>query len=285
MDEPRRPAAFTPVPSPVEGCDDLLVPPPYQASCPDDGELAAFVERTLTSELRGAIEAHLDGCTTCREAIAHVAATSDAEPRRLGRYRLDRVLGSGGMGVVWQAWDPALERGLAIKLLRPEVTDDNGRARLVREARALARRFLPGRAQLAIDLGSTIQLFDTEAHTQLGAISLPDLSVIAWDYVPATGELVLAGKAEVVVWSPETGSVLKWEPPNRLGPSVLGIDAAGTQLAIGYEDGSVMWADLAELRAHATPREARLQPPGVSLPCKVVAQRPFDRLVLPPAAP
>jgi tetratricopeptide (TPR) repeat protein len=43
------------------------------------------------------------------------------------------------MGVVWQAWDPALERGLAIKLLRAEITDDHGRARFQREARALAK--------------------------------------------------------------------------------------------------------------------------------------------------
>jgi tetratricopeptide (TPR) repeat protein len=107
--------------------------------CPEDGELAAFVERTLPSEHRDRVERHLDDCATCRETIGHVSATGDVAPRTLGRYRLDRVIGSGGMGVVWQAWDPALERGLAIKLLRPEVTDANGRARMVREARALAR--------------------------------------------------------------------------------------------------------------------------------------------------
>jgi eukaryotic-like serine/threonine-protein kinase len=107
--------------------------------CPDDAVLGAFVDRTLVGDERESVEAHLDGCAACRETIGHVAATAEGEPRRIGRYRLDREIGRGGMGVVWQAWDPALERGLAIKVLRPELTDGHGRQRLVREARALAK--------------------------------------------------------------------------------------------------------------------------------------------------
>ena len=113
-----------------------------ESACPDEADLAAFLERTVTGHARealaahDAIAAHLDTCAACRETIAHVAAT---EARELGRYRLGRVIGSGGMGVVWEAWDPALERGLAIKVLRPDASDDAGSARLVREARALAK--------------------------------------------------------------------------------------------------------------------------------------------------
>jgi tetratricopeptide (TPR) repeat protein/predicted Ser/Thr protein kinase len=56
----------------------------------------------------------------------------------LGRYTLERVLGQGGMGVVWAAHDPDLDRRVAVKLLRSEGGAE-GRARLLREARAMAR--------------------------------------------------------------------------------------------------------------------------------------------------
>jgi hypothetical protein len=56
----------------------------------------------------------------------------------LGRYRLERELGAGGMGVVHAAFDPDLERRVALKVLRT-VDSDEARQRLLREARALAR--------------------------------------------------------------------------------------------------------------------------------------------------
>ncbi len=55
---------------------------------------------------------------------------------RLGRYRLVERVGSGGMGVVWRAWDPDLERPAAVKVLRME--DPELAARLLREARVAA---------------------------------------------------------------------------------------------------------------------------------------------------
>ncbi|HEX5062780.1 MAG TPA: serine/threonine-protein kinase [Kofleriaceae bacterium] len=55
----------------------------------------------------------------------------------LGRYRLERELGAGGMGVVHAAFDPDLERRVALKVLRSE--GGEARQRLLREARALAR--------------------------------------------------------------------------------------------------------------------------------------------------
>ncbi|HET6582495.1 MAG TPA: serine/threonine-protein kinase, partial [Nannocystaceae bacterium] len=65
-------------------------------------------------------------------------------PRKIGRYAVLEVVGRGGMGVVCTAYDPKLDRRIALKLLREEdVTDarraTTGQARLVREARALAR--------------------------------------------------------------------------------------------------------------------------------------------------
>src|SRR5438067_11879709 len=57
----------------------------------------------------------------------------------LGRYRLERLLGEGGMGAVHAAFDPDLERRVALKVLRDASRGDDARQRLLREARAMAR--------------------------------------------------------------------------------------------------------------------------------------------------
>lgn len=62
----------------------------------------------------------------------------------LGRFIVLKTLGVGGMGVVVSAYDPKLERKVALKLLRPEMmaTDagaTGARASLLREARAMAQ--------------------------------------------------------------------------------------------------------------------------------------------------
>ena len=64
----------------------------------------------------------------------------------LGRYLVLDTLGVGGMGVVYAAYDPELDRKVAVKLVRP--TADGGehsedRARLLREAQAMARVMHP----------------------------------------------------------------------------------------------------------------------------------------------
>ncbi|NJK89339.1 MAG: protein kinase [Myxococcales bacterium] len=50
-----------------------------------------------------------------------------------------RRIGRGGMGEVWIAWDPQLDRNIAIKLLRWRRGSERGGHELLREAKALAR--------------------------------------------------------------------------------------------------------------------------------------------------
>jgi formylglycine-generating enzyme required for sulfatase activity len=58
---------------------------------------------------------------------------------RLGGFRVLRVLGQGGMGVVFEAEDVALRRHVALKVMRPEAAaHPQGRERFLREARAAA---------------------------------------------------------------------------------------------------------------------------------------------------
>src|SRR5690606_32000265 len=66
--------------------------------------------------------------------------------RELGHYVLLDKLGEGGMGVVFAAYDRALDRKVAIKLLR--ATGDEAQRRLIREAQAMARLSHPNVVQI-----------------------------------------------------------------------------------------------------------------------------------------
>ena len=75
------------------------------------------------------------------------------------RYRLVKMLGAGGMGIVWQAWDERLQRAVALKLLRtqPELTDSERQLatdRAMREARITAGLHHP----------SAVTVFDVVEH-------------------------------------------------------------------------------------------------------------------------
>ena len=61
-------------------------------------------------------------------------------PMMIRQFELRSVVGSGGMGTVYRAWDTTLERMVAVKLMRKELlTDQNALESFYREARACAR--------------------------------------------------------------------------------------------------------------------------------------------------
>src|SRR5712691_4296500 len=67
----------------------------------------------------------------------------------LGRYRIVERIGQGGMGVVYRAEDPRLEREVALKVLREDaLTSDEARRRFRLEARTLSRLLHPNIATL-----------------------------------------------------------------------------------------------------------------------------------------
>jgi eukaryotic-like serine/threonine-protein kinase len=65
----------------------------------------------------------------------------------IGRYRVDGLLGTGAMGEVYRAYDPVIDRPVAIKIVRTELAAGSGSEqwlqRFRREARAAGRRFHP----------------------------------------------------------------------------------------------------------------------------------------------
>jgi serine/threonine protein kinase len=56
------------------------------------------------------------------------------------KYTLRREIGRGGMGVIWEAFDRALRRPVALKVMMPEyVSSDTARRRFEREAMSIAQ--------------------------------------------------------------------------------------------------------------------------------------------------
>lgn len=88
---------------------------------------------------------HRDAILAARSVYALISAhpanlmSADVPDARIEKYRLIRLLGSGGMGAVYLAHDPTLDRNVAIKFVAPErLGDAAARRRLIREARAAA---------------------------------------------------------------------------------------------------------------------------------------------------
>lgn len=100
---------------------------------------------------------------------------------QVDRYRIDAVLGEGGMGLVYRAFDTKLCRRVALKVLRAEqcgdsATEQEQKARMMREARAAA----------ALDHPSTVAIFD------VGEIE--SLPFIAMEYI--TGRTLRAAMSD-----------------------------------------------------------------------------------------
>jgi cysteine-rich repeat protein len=124
-------------------------------ACLDDDTVAAFVLDELQPDARRAVEQHLRGCEACTFLVAEYArflfqpdAGDGASPvvgegRAVGRYLVTRLVGHGGGGTVYQAYDPQLKRKVALKVVRPVavpgVTTEQAQTRLLREAEAMAR--------------------------------------------------------------------------------------------------------------------------------------------------
>jgi serine/threonine protein kinase len=111
----------------------------------------------------------------------------------VGEYRVEQVIGRGGMGVVYSAVQPLIEKRVAIKVLNLELSSDPGLVkRFVDEARAVNRIRHPN----IIDIFSFGQLADSrqyfvmeylEGHTLADRLAAGDLAVV--DLPPLLGQM------------------------------------------------------------------------------------------------
>lgn len=118
--------------------------------CIGDDVIVDLLDGRLGERELDAVTSHLDACDACRALVADAArgfggddAPLLARGTNIGRYVVLAPVGSGSMGTVYAAYDPELDRKVALKLLRNDAfaPGDGARLglRLLREAQALAK--------------------------------------------------------------------------------------------------------------------------------------------------
>jgi tetratricopeptide (TPR) repeat protein len=151
-------------------------------TCPAEDEIAAFLRGGLTHQRTQTLESHVAHCPACRRLLSALARaavmdscpaddstfptlplespTGDTELQlgeKFGRYIVLAWLGAGGMGTVYSAYDPELNRKVALKVLSNTGTRRADRLpirdSLLSEAQAMAQLAHPN-VVTVFDVGS-----------------------------------------------------------------------------------------------------------------------------------
>jgi len=117
----------------ISSSDDGLIDP---ATCPYCGHAVGLSRTSAETSTTG------DGFTPPFDSEVETprdATIARMTPDRIGRFVLHEPLGEGGYGAVYRAYDPHLDRDIALKVLKPNRLGEKALERFLREARAAAR--------------------------------------------------------------------------------------------------------------------------------------------------
>lgn len=192
-----------------------------ETACLDDNTIVEFIDGLLSPSEIASVESHAARCDSCRRLLAELGRSPTEAPhpgnlsstmpaggyahidlqagQEIGRFVILSRIGKGGMGVVFSAYDPKLDRKVAIKLLHSRHEDsgqspDDAQRRLMREAQAMAQLSHPNVIQV-YDVGT----YKSEVYIAMEFVQGETLSswLLRWDrsWQDVLDKFVQAGKA------------------------------------------------------------------------------------------
>jgi eukaryotic-like serine/threonine-protein kinase len=243
-------------------------------ACPTDDLLVAFAQRSLTPAESEDVASHLDSCESCRIAV-RAGAIGSPQPTleqlpigttapirigtKIGRYEVRRLLGVGGMGQVFAAYDTDLDREVALKVLRPELAGTAAvlAERLVRESRLTAKVAHPS-VMTVYDVGRdgdtvfiAMELIRGETLGVHLARTQPNTRAIVGLFQRASTGLAAAHAAGIVHRD--------FKPENVL------VETAGERRVIVTDFGIARASDLDDATSDAAPHDVRLTATGLAI--------------------
>lgn len=233
-------------------------------------------EQTLLELQKKGIET-LQICPECGRCESHEIPVCPDDGQKLwvprplpfrleGRYRFERFLGSGGMGIVLAARDERLNRDVAIKLIRSDLFDDQAvRSRFEHEARTVARIAHPGVVAIH-DIG---ELEDGSAYLVMERLTGCDVTTLLREFGPGhprqIAELVLeaasaigaAHAAGVVHRDLKPGNIFMHVTPAGLGVKILDF---GLAKSLQVDRSATVSGMIVGTPAYMSPEQVRGEP-------------------------
>jgi serine/threonine-protein kinase len=118
------------------------LPPEFDTRDPDQAPSHVTRSEGEESQPSPSIKETAKAWKRTTRRIAQLRSSDLREDRCIGRYELREMIGHGGCGTVYSAWDPRHEREVAIKLITR--SDPRAKGRFQREIKAIARLRHPG---------------------------------------------------------------------------------------------------------------------------------------------
>ncbi len=273
--------------------------------CRDDADLRAEVSSLLAiHEAASCLVEESSGSSTldpvepARRLPVNGATSADAltgEGARLGRYRLGRIIATGGMGVVYESAQERPYRRVALKVMRPGAVSAAVSRRFAHEAEILGRLQHPGIAQI-FEAGSAASEHGARSYFAMEYIDGLPLTVYAegQDLTPEQRLELFARVCDATAYAHEQGVIHRDLKPANILVTVTGqpkiVDFGVARLTdrdrafstmhtqVGQLVGTLQYMSPEQCGAHPDALDARSDVYALGIVCHelVAGQLPYD---------